>query len=150
MYGLIAAAAVLLTGLSAAAGLLGAWRWWQVRPTRAFWVLARAAQVAAVALAAAGGVAAALGHEPEDGLFWVYALVPVVVSFLAEQLRLASASTVLDARGLASAQAVGELPAAEQRSVVLAIVRREMGVMALGMFVLCFMGARAIGTAAGI
>ena len=39
---------------------------------------------------------------------------------------------MLDARGLADAQAVGALAADEQRSVVLAIVRREIGVMAGG------------------
>ena len=70
--------------------------------------------------------------------------------FIAEQLRLASASTILDARGIASAQEVGALPAAEQRSIVVAIVRREMGVMALAMAALCFLALRALGTAAGL
>ena len=49
------------------------------------------------------------GYEPADGLFWLYALLPVVVAFVAEQFRIASAQTVLDARGLEDAQAVGRL-----------------------------------------
>ena len=58
------------------------------------------------------------------------------MSFVAEQLRIAAAETVLAARGHESARAVGRLPEAEQRSVVLAIVRRELGVMALAALVI--------------
>jgi hypothetical protein len=148
--GLIDAAALALAVVSALAALVGAWSWWQVRPSRAFWTLARAAQALAVAVALVSGVAAAAGHRPDTGLFWVYALVPVVVSFLGEQLRLASASTILAARELESARDVGALPDAEQRSIVLAILRREMGVMVMAMVVLCFMALRCHGTSAGI
>ena len=58
-----------------------------------------------------------------------------------------AAETVLDDAGLENAQAVGELDEADQRSVVLAIVRREMGVMAAGAFVVAFLALRAWGTA---
>ena len=63
-------------------------------------------------------------------------MLPVAVGFVAEQLRLASAQTVLDARDLEDAQAVGALPEAEQRSVVAAILRRELGVMAAAALVI--------------
>jgi hypothetical protein len=129
------------------AGALGAWRWWLVEPARAFWVLCRAGQAVAIAQAAVAGVLAVLGFEPADGLYWLYALLPVVVSFVAEQLRIAAAQAVLDARGLPDARAVGRLDEAGQRSVVLAIVRREMGVMAAAAFVIAFLAARAWGTA---
>lgn len=150
MRGVIDVLAALLAVLSAGAALLGGWAWWQVRQVRAFWPLLRAAQAAAVALALGAGVAVALGHRPDSGLFWIYALVPVVVSFVAEQLRIASAETVLEARGLPDAQALGRRPEAEQRSVVVAILRRETGVMALAAVVICFMALRALGTAAGL
>lgn len=150
MRGLIDGVALALAVTSAVAALVGAWYWWQVQASRTFWIIARIAQAEAVALAAVAGVAVAFGHTPDSGLFWVYALVPVVISFLAEQLRLSSAFTILDARGLESAQDVGELPPAEQNSIVLAIVRREMGVMTLAMLALCFMAVRAVGTAGGI
>ncbi|HZO37323.1 MAG TPA: hypothetical protein VFB41_10665 [Solirubrobacteraceae bacterium] len=150
MRALIDVIAAALAATSASAALVGAWYWWQVQASRAFWILARTAQAIAIALALAAGVAAATGDHPDSGLFWVYTLVPVVLSFVAEQLRLASASTILDARDIASAQEVGELPPAEQDSIVLAIVRREMGVMALAMVALCFLALRALGTAAGV
>ena len=129
------------------AGAFGAWRWWLVEPSRAFWVLCRAGQVLAVVQAAVAGVLAALGFDPAAGLYWLYALLPVAVSFVAEQLRVTAAEAVLDARSLEDAKAVGELDEAAQRSVVLAIVRREMGVMAASAVVVAFLAARAWGTA---
>ena len=129
------------------AGAFGAWRWWLVEPSRAFWVLCRAGQALAVVQAAVAGVLAALGFDPAAGLYWLYALLPVAVSFVAEQLRVTAAEAVLDARHLEDAKAVGELDEAAQRSVVLAIVRREMGVMAASAVVVAFLAARAWGTA---
>ena len=139
-------AAVGLATLAALAALLGAWRWYRVEPSRAFWALARSGQVAAGVQAVVAGVLALSGFEPADGLFWLYALLPVAVSFGAEQLRLASAQTVLDARGIEDAQAVGRLAQAAQRSVVLAIVRREIGVMAIAMGVIAFLALRGLAT----
>jgi hypothetical protein len=138
--------AVLVAVTNAAAGLLGGWRWYTVEPSRAFWVLARAGQVAAILQALAAGVLAAGGFKPADRLYWLYALLPVAVSFVAEQLRIASAQTVLDARGLPDAQAVGALDERGQRSVVLAIVRRELGVIAAAAVVIAFLALRALGT----
>jgi hypothetical protein len=68
---------------------------------------------------------------------------------VAEQLRVISAQTILDRRELADAQAVGELPEAQQRVVVAEIMRRELGVMALSALVVVFLALRAAGTAHG-
>ena len=144
----VAQVVALATALvSLVAGVLGTWRWWRVEPSRAFWLLCRAGQALAVAQAVLAGVLAALGFDPGDGLYWLYAVLPVAVSFVAEQLRVTAADTVLDDAGLESAQAVGELEEARQRSVVLAIVRREMGVMTAGALVVAFLALRAWGTA---
>jgi hypothetical protein len=129
------------------AGALGAWRWWTVEPSRAFWVLCRGGQAIAVVQALVAGVLAALGFDPADGLYWLYALLPVIVSFVGEQLRVTAAQAVLDDRELDDAQAVGRLDDAGQRSVVLAIVRREMGTMAAAALVVAFLALRAWGTA---
>jgi hypothetical protein len=129
------------------AGAFGAWRWWLVEPSGVFWVLCRAGQAIAIVQAAVAGVLAALGFEPGDGLYWLYALLPVVVSFVAEQLRITAAQAVLDTRGLEDAKAVGRLDEAGQWSVVRAIQRREIGVMAAAAFVIAFLAARAWGTA---
>jgi hypothetical protein len=146
MHDVAAFTALGAAALNGVAAAFGGWRWWVVSPSRAFWVLARSGQAAAVALAAVAGVAAATGFDPGDGLFWLYALLPVVVGFVAEQFRATSAQTVLDARDLEDGAAVGRLDEAGQRSVVLAIVRREMGIVALGAGVVAFLALRAWGT----
>jgi hypothetical protein len=142
-----AAAALVVAVLNGIAALYGAWCWWSVRTSRVFWVLVRVGQAAAVGLAVVAGIGAVTGFAPASGLFWLYALLPLAVGFVAEQFRLAAAQTVLDARGLEDAQAVGRLDEAGQRSVVLAILRREVGVMALAAVVVAFLALRAYGTA---
>jgi hypothetical protein len=139
--------ALLAAVVNLLAGALGAWRWWTVDPSQAFWILCRAGQGLAVVQAAAAGLLAALGFDPADGLYWLYALLPVAVSFVAEQLRVSAAQAVLDDAGLEDAQAVGRLDEARQRSIVMAIVRREMGTMAAAAIVVAFLAARAWGTA---
>jgi hypothetical protein len=147
MHDAAAFAALAVVAVNAMAGLFGAWRWWTVIPSRTFWILARTGQAAAIGLAALAGVLAVLGFDPGDGLFWLYALLPVAVAFVAEQFRVTSAETVLDARGLEDAAAVGRLDDPGQRSVVLAIMRRELGIVALAAGVIAFLALRAYGTA---
>ena len=134
-----ASAALVVAVLNGIAALYGAWCWWSVRTSRVFWVLVRVAQASAVALAAIAGIGAVTGFAPASGLFWLYALLPLAVGFVAEQFRYTAAQTVLDARGLEDD--------AGQRSVVLAILRREIGVMALAAIVVAFLALRAYGTA---
>ena len=134
----LAAAAVNLV-----AGALGAWLWWLVAPDRRFWPVLRLAQAAAVAFALYAGVLVVTGDAPEGSLFLVYALLPVPVNVVAEQLRAVSAQTVLDARGLENARALAGCSDAEQRSVLRAILRREMGVMAAAALVVAFLLVRA-------
>jgi hypothetical protein len=134
---------IAVAALFAAAGLLGAWRWSQVQTSRWFWVLLRTAQGALLGWIALLGVLLAAGERPDDDLFYVYALVPLGVSFVAEQLRIAAADTVLAARGLEDARAVGRLPAERQRSVVTAILRRELGVMVVAALVITGLVLRA-------
>ena len=149
MTAAVVGGAIALAVLSAVPGLLGSWRWYRCESSRGFWVLLRVAQVGALAYALAVGVSAAAGHSSTDELFYLYALLPLAVSFVSEQLRVASAQTILDHRDLADAQAVGELPEDEQHEIVALIVRREMGVMALSALVVVFLALRAAGTAHG-
>ena len=130
------------TGLFAAATLFGAWSWIRRRPGSAFWPILRAGQAALVVQAVLGGVLLLAGRRTTD-LHLVYGLLPLGVSFAAEQLRVSAAQTVLDARGHASPQAVGELPGHEQRAVVLAILRRELGVMTVAAAVITALLLRA-------
>ena len=89
---------------------------------------------------------AALSFDPDDGLYWLYALLPVAVGFFAEQLRIVSTEQVLERLELEDADAVRRLPEERQRSVVVSILRREMGVMTLAAVVVCFLAVRAIET----
>jgi hypothetical protein len=149
----VVAGAIAVAALNAAAGLLGAWLWYDgdvgERSGRVFWMLLRAGQGAALVLALAVGSLAAAGNYSTEHLFYLYALLPLAIGFVAEQLRVASAQTILDQRDLADAQAVGALPDSEQRLVVREIVRREVGVMALSALVVVFLALRAAGTAHG-
>jgi hypothetical protein len=138
--------AVLVAISNGLAGIVSGVLWWRVEPSPFAWVLIRAGQALAIAQAVGAGVLAASGLDPDDSLYWLYALLPVAVGFVAEQLRLVSAQQVLDVRGLEDAQAVGHLPADQQRSIVLQIVRRELGVMAAAALVTCFLALRALGT----
>jgi hypothetical protein len=135
--------ALIAATLNAAAALYAGWRWWRVEPDRRAWWALRAGQASSLAVALVGAVAALAGSAPDDDLFWVYALVPLGTNFFAEQFRILSAQTVLDARGLADARAVGRLPEDEQRSIVLQIARRELGVVALACAVAAFLALRA-------
>jgi hypothetical protein len=141
--------ALALALFSVVPGVLGAWRWYRCESSRGFWVLLRAEQVGAVLYAVAVGALAAAGRSSTDRLFYLYALLPLAIGFVAEQLRLASAQTILDQRDLADAKAVGELPDDEQHEVVALILRREMGVMALSALVVVFLALRAAETAHG-
>lgn len=125
---------VVTIALSAGAGLYGWWCWWRARRSEWFWRVLRASQAAVVVQAALGGVLLLMGRKP-PGLHVLYGVLPLLVSFLAEQFRVASAQMVLDQRGFESAQAVGELPAEEQQAVVVAILQREIGIMVLAALV---------------
>ena len=160
----VVAGALAVAGLNAIAGLLGAWLW--LRPSRppidqptggssgaarerAFWVALRIGQGSALALAIAVGSLAAAGRYSSVHLFYLYALLPLAIAFVAEQLRVTAAQTILDQRDLADAQAVGALPEAEQFAIVAAIVHREVAVMAASALVVVFLALRAAGTAHG-
>lgn len=144
MTGLHIALGLAVIALNLAAGLIGAWAWWRVEASGAFWPLLRAGQVAVVVQAGLGGVLLALDRQPAD-LHVLYGLLPVGVAFLAEQLRVAAAEAVLGARGIETAREVGELPRERQHEIVMAIVRRETGVMALSALVIVFLALRAAG-----
>jgi hypothetical protein len=126
-----------------AAALWGAWNWWRVEPSQLFWRLLRTAQALLLLEALLGGILLAVGESPDSDLHYVYGLVPILVSFGAEGLRIGSAETVLEMRDIADADELRERPDAEQRSVVLQIVRREMGVMTLAAFVMFGLEIRA-------
>jgi heme A synthase len=140
VVGLHIAVGVLLIALNLAAGLVGGIAWYRDRPSIPFWYLLRAAQVAVFLQALLGGLLVVTDHEPKEGLHYLYGILPLVVSFIAEGARLDAAQREvgdLDPQSLTTD---------EQESLALAIVRREMGIMAVSCGVIFFLGLRAAGT----
>ncbi|HKF81910.1 MAG TPA: hypothetical protein VKB23_02975 [Solirubrobacterales bacterium] len=140
MVGLHIAVGILLITLNAAAGLVGGIAWYRDRASIPFWYLLRAAQVSVFLQALLGGLLVVTNHEPEEGLHYLYGILPLFVSFIAEGARLDAAQ-----------REVGDLDPEflttdEQESLALAIVRREMGIMAVSCGVIFFLGLRAAGT----
>jgi hypothetical protein len=133
---------VAVVVVNLAAGAWGAWAWWWERRAPGFWPLLRAGQALVAVEAALGGVLVLEGKELPS-LHLVYGLTPLAVAFFAEQLRAIAAQAELDRRGLDGRDAVAALPEADQRGLVRAILRRELGVMAASALVVALLGMRA-------
>ena len=131
-----------MVALNLLAGAWGGVAWLQQRPSVSFWYLLRAAQVAVVLQVLVGGLLVLLGEEATGALHYVYGLAPLLVSLLAEAARAGAAEREL---GEVDFQT---LPRDRQRLVALAIVRREMGIMAASALVIFFLALRAAGTSA--
>jgi hypothetical protein len=136
----LGAITIAVNAIAAVLGLIGFAR----SPVRAFWYLLRAGQVL-VMLDAVIGAALLLDGKDLPRLHLIYGLVPIAVSFVAEQLRLTSADIELQKRDLENAQEVATLPAEEQRALVTGIIRRETGVMAASAAVVALLCLRAQG-----
>jgi hypothetical protein len=133
--------AVLVTNL-----LAGAWggvAWLRQEPSVAFWYLLRIAQVAVVVQVLLGAILLLLGREA-DGLHYVYGVLPLVVSLLAEGVRAGAAERELTGLDFDS------LPRQRQRAIAMAIVRRETGIMTVSALVVFFLALRAAGTGGGL
>ena len=139
----VGSAVLVLFGVT---GLWGAWRWYRAEPSQLFWRLLRTSQVVLLIQILLGGILLAEGKKP-GSLHVLYGLLPLAVSFVGEQLRISSAEMVLASAGFESAAEVGELSPEEQQSIVLSILRRELGVMALAALVILGLAARAAMTA---
>lgn len=129
-----------LIALNLAAFAAGGVAWLRSRPSIPFWYLLRAAQVSVFIQAMLGGLLVLTNHKPDDNLHYLYGILPLVVSFLAEGARAGAAQRELGEIDFES------LPTDQQQSLALAIVRREMGIMAVSCGVILFLALRAAGT----
>jgi len=131
---------VALIVLNLGAGLAGGIAWTRARSSVPFWYLLRVAQASVVLQAMLGGLLVLTGHEPANDLHYLYGILPLLVSFLAEGARAGAAERELGDIDFES------LPAADQQSLALAIVRREMGIMVVSCWVILFLALRAATT----
>jgi heme A synthase len=135
---LVVGCALILFNLLAFA--VGGIAWIRDQASVPFWYLLRVAQGTVFLQALLGGLLVFTGHEPDGDLHYLYGLLPLVVSFLAEGARAGAAERELRDIDIEA------LPAEGQQAVALAIVRREMGIMAVSCGVILFLGLRAAGT----
>jgi hypothetical protein len=133
---------IAVLALNLAAGAVGGIAWFRDRSSVRFWYLLRAAQASVFLQVTLGGLLLFTNHEAPDDLHYVYGALPLVVSFLAEGARAGAAQRELGELDFES------LPEDEQQSLALAIVRREMGIMAVSCGVILFLALRAAGTSA--
>jgi ABC-type phosphate transport system auxiliary subunit len=131
---------IAVVALNLLAGSWGGVAWIRDLPSVAFWYMLRAAQVSVVIQVLIGGLLVFDGRDAADGLHYVYGILPLPVSLLAETARAGAAQ-----RELGEIE-FEDLPADRQRALALAIVRREMGIMAVSCLVILFLALRAAGT----
>src|ERR1700760_1854436 len=140
MVGLHIAVGMLVILLNLAAGAIGGWAWFKIRPSVPFWYLLRFAQIAVFIQAALGGLLLVTGHSARENLHYLYGILPLVISFIAEGARLGAAQRELGEVDLEPS------PPEAQKSIALRIVRREMGIMAVSCIVIFFLAVRAATT----
>ncbi|MEX2105409.1 MAG: hypothetical protein WD810_00775 [Solirubrobacterales bacterium] len=124
-------------GLNLVAGAVGGIAWYRNVSSIPFWYLLRAAQVSVFIQALLGGLLVVTDHEPADDLHYLYGILPLVVSFIAEGARTGAAQRELGEVDFES------LDPDTQQSIALQIVRREMGIMAVSCGVIFFLALRA-------
>src|ERR1044072_10041404 len=95
MLGIHIAVGICLLGLNLAAGVLGGVAWFRSRPSIPFWYLLRAAQASVFLQVLLGGLLIFTNHEAGDELHYLYGLLPLLVSFLAEGARTGAAQREL-------------------------------------------------------
>jgi len=137
MIGLHIAVGFTVIALNLAAFAIGGTSWYRNRPSIPFWYLLRAAQVSVFVQALLGGLLVVTNHEAPDELHYLYGILPLVVSFIAEGARAGAAQRELGEVDFDT------LPGPEQESIALQIVRREMGIMTVSCGVILFLALRA-------
>jgi hypothetical protein len=131
---------LMVLASNAVAGVWGAVAWFRHEPAVGFWYALRFAQIAVVVQVMIGAVLLLLGEAAPDELHYLYGVLPVGVSLLAEAARAGAAERELEGLDFES------LPNSRQRAIALAIVRRETGIMAVSALVIVFLALRAAGT----
>ena len=129
-----------LIALNLVAFAVGGLAWYRNRPSIPFWYLLRAAQGSVLLQALLGALLVFTGHEPGEDLHYLYGILPLVVSLIAEGARTGAAERELRDIDFEA------LPAEQQQDLALAIVRREMGIMAVSCGVIFFLALRAATT----
>ena len=141
MVGVHLAVGIAVLGANLLAGAWGGEAWVRHRPSVGFWYALRVAQAVVVLQVGLGAILLLSGREASSGLHYLYGILPILVSLLAEAVR----------SGAAERELVGldfeALPRDRRQRIALAIVRRETGIMAVSALVIVLLALRAATTA---
>jgi hypothetical protein len=126
--------------LNLAGGVIGGVAWYRNRPSIPFWYILRFAQVSVFIQALLGGLLLITDHQAKENLHYLYGVLPLVISFIAEVARIGAAERELGEMDIES------FPEESRNKIALLIVRREMGIMAVSCIVIFFLAVRAATT----
>ena len=141
MSGVHAALALAVLAANLLAGGWGAVAWLRREPSVVFWYLLRIAQVLVVVQVVVGLLLVGSGRSAPDALHVVYGTAPLVVALVSEAMRVGAAQ-----RELAEVGDIDALERSEQAAIARRVVRREMGIMAVGALAIVTLALRAAGT----
>jgi hypothetical protein len=130
---------VSLIAANLVAGVWGGLDWLQRNPSAGFWYALRIAQATVILQTLLGLMLVFSGHHAEE-LHILYGVLPLVVTLLAEVIRLGSAQQELGELD------IHDMPQERQTQVALAILRRDTGIMATACLVIFLLALRAAGT----
>jgi len=130
---------ICLLAANLVAGVWGGYSWLEHRPSVGFWYALRVAQGTVLLQAFLGLLLVFTGHHASE-LHILYGVLPLVVSLLAEVVRLGSSAAELGDLDVES------LSPERQTQIAMAIVRRETGIMATACLVIFLLALRAAGT----
>jgi hypothetical protein len=130
---------ISLIAANLVAGVWGGLDWLQRNPSPGFWYALRIAQATVILQTLLGLLLVFSGHHAKE-LHILYGVLPLVVSLLAEVIRLGSAQQELGELD------IHDMPEEQQTQVALAIVRRDTGIMATACLVIFLLALRAAGT----
>ena len=132
---------MLATNAVAAAWGAAGWLRKEPRAALAFWPLLRVAQAAVAVQVVVGLLLVARGDSAPDGLHIAYGIAPLVITLVAEGMRIGAAQ-----RELEDVEDLEALERPEQVRVARRIALGEMGVMTIALLLIVTLSLRAYQT----
>jgi hypothetical protein len=126
---------------NAVAGGWGAVSWYRRNPSVAYWYVLRVAQASVIVQVLIGGLLLASGGTRPNGIHYVYGIAPLVVTLVAEGMRVGAAQRELEEAG-----DVESMPRREQVLLARRVVLREMQVTTIGTLLVLTLVLRALQT----
>jgi hypothetical protein len=129
---------IITLAANVVAAAWGVVAWQRGIPSRVFWYLLRVAQGTVVIQVILGLALLAGGHHAPDELHYVYAVTPLIVTFVTEGMRVGASQ-----RELEEVDDPDALPRRERILLARRIVLREIGIMTVGLLLVVTLLIRA-------